>query len=81
MDYLPLVLLVVVLVGAAAVFPSMRRLKRAAQATLEASKTLDAQLRSLQAQQAQQADDSPPGPAQPGSAGGEQREPGQGPGA
>jgi type II secretory pathway pseudopilin PulG len=63
-DYLPLVLLVLVLVGAAVVFPFMRRLKRAAQTTLEASKALDASLRALQTQQAQQGDTSPPGPPQ-----------------
>lgn len=89
MDYLPLVLLVLVVVGAAAVFPFMRRLKRAAEATLEASRTLDAQLRSFQAQQAeqaqqaqqaQQADGSPPRGAS-GSPGDHERAPGTEPGA
>ena len=62
-DYLPLVLLAVVVMGAAVLFPVMRRLKRAAKETLAASKQLEMHLQSYQAQQAQHAQ-APP--AEPG---------------
>ncbi len=51
MDYLPLVLLVLVVVGAAILFPILRRLKRAAKEALAAAKELEANLQSLPAQQ------------------------------
>lgn len=57
MDYLPLVLLALVLIGAAVLFPYLRRLKRAAKETLEASKGLERRLQSFQRQQASAAQD------------------------
>jgi predicted negative regulator of RcsB-dependent stress response len=61
-DYLPLGLLALVVLGAAVLFPFMRRLKQAATAALEASKQLETHLQSLQAQQ-REATESPSGPA------------------
>ncbi|MDP9452009.1 MAG: hypothetical protein M3P97_01170 [Actinomycetota bacterium] len=66
MDYLPLVLMVLVLVGAAVLVPYLRRLKRAARAALEASRQLEARLQTFQAQQGM----SPPTPGRrPGDEG------------
>jgi len=65
MDYVPLLLLGLVVVGGAIVLRSMIRLKRAAVEALEAARQLDDQLASLRSQtqgsQTQGDDPDPPG--------------------
>lgn len=65
MDYLPLVLFAIVLVGALIVLRYLVRLKKAAVRALEEVRRVDAQLQSLQRRTAPGADEQRPGPDGP----------------
>lgn len=64
MDPVPLILLVVVLVGAAVLLPFLVRLQRAARQALEAARGMEARLEALRAEQ--DASDGPPPEDRPG---------------